>query len=462
MKRLVSVCLLMMLCLFVLPALSEAAQPCYWQLTDVSVAQVCDDKLGDAEVLTSAVPLPDLRPIDMISALSQGHTFSLDVTRAATGSSAHADYVLSGVPALIPGAGSARLSLTGATANSTSSLYLYASVYANKARALRVRSTGAWVFRIAFPRTAVAGTTRTLRFDTKELQGYASVSVVYTYTAMPGKMLVDGNGDTVLYDALGNEIDRIPRALADVLPVFAASSGADGDMLFSAEVQRDGGLLVRFLPGGGLTLEEMLTLIRNALSAAQNDAASGASIVSSLASDPNSATLYLAPDANLSDDALSLLIEAASGSAVSVPSLQAAVDAGEIAMDAQPTPVPQAMTYGQLRQLLTDGVTPNPTATPAYLSAAAKEAQNAQALALYGENGVEAIALAPNAAATGESLSAIADALAQAGQDSDGYEALFGESVETFGLTDTDSALHFKPDDDGVAAVSIAKVDDKT
>ena len=76
----------MMLCLFALPALSEAAQPCYWQLTDVSVAQVCDDKLGDAEVLTSAVPLPDLRPIDMISALSQGHTFSLDVTRAATGS----------------------------------------------------------------------------------------------------------------------------------------------------------------------------------------------------------------------------------------------------------------------------------------------------------------------------------------------------------------------------------------
>ena len=124
MKRLVSVCLLMMLCLFALPALSEAAQPCYWQLTDVSVAQVCDDKLGDAEVLTSAVPLPDLKPIDMISALSPGHTFARDVTRAATGSSAHADYVLSGVPALIPGAGSARLSLTGATANSTSSLYL--------------------------------------------------------------------------------------------------------------------------------------------------------------------------------------------------------------------------------------------------------------------------------------------------------------------------------------------------
>ena len=76
---------------------------------EVFVYQVCDDKLGDAEALTSAAPLPDLRPIDMISALSQGHTFSLDVTRSATGSTAHAAYVLSGVPALIPGAGSARL-----------------------------------------------------------------------------------------------------------------------------------------------------------------------------------------------------------------------------------------------------------------------------------------------------------------------------------------------------------------
>ena len=57
--------------------------------------------------------------------------------------------------------------------------------------------------------------THLLRFDAKELQGYASVSVVYTYTAMPGKMLVDGNGDTVLYDALGNEIDRIQMCIRD-------------------------------------------------------------------------------------------------------------------------------------------------------------------------------------------------------------------------------------------------------
>ena len=124
MKRLVSVWLLMLLCLLALPALGETAQPCYWQLTDVSVAQVCDDKLGAAEVFTSAVPLSDLKPVDMIGVLSQGHSFSVDVTRAATGANAHADYVFSGVPALIPGAGSARLSLTSATVNPTSSFYL--------------------------------------------------------------------------------------------------------------------------------------------------------------------------------------------------------------------------------------------------------------------------------------------------------------------------------------------------
>ena len=433
MKRLVSIWLLLMACLLALPALGETAQPCYWQLTDVSVAQVCDNKLGDTEVSTSAAPLSDLKPIDMIGALSQGHTFSLDVTRAATGANAHADYAFSGVPALIPGAGSARLSLTSATANPTSSFYLYASVYANKTRVLRVRSTGAWVFRVSFPRTAVAGTTRTLRLDTKEIQGHASVSVVYTYTAMPGKMLVDVNGDTVLYDALGNEIDRIPRALADVIPVFAAASGGDGDMLFSAEVQSDGGLLVRFLPDNGLTLEEMLTLIRNALSAAKNDAASGASIVSSLTSDPSSATLYLAPDANLSDEALSLLMNAAAGNAVSVASLQEAVDAGEAALDAQATAAPQALTYHQLKEMIASGHTPAPTATPFYLSAAEKEAQDAQAIALYGENGVEAIALAPNTAADGASLHEIAEALGQARSDAEVYEKLFGESAENHG-----------------------------
>ena len=100
---------------------------------------------------------------------------------------------------------------TSATANPTNSFYVYASVYASNARVLRVRSTGAWVFRIPFPRTAIAGATRTVKLDAKELQGYADVCVSYTYTAMPGKMLVEASGDTVLFDPLGNWIDRIPR-----------------------------------------------------------------------------------------------------------------------------------------------------------------------------------------------------------------------------------------------------------
>ena len=442
MKRLVTLWLLLALCLTAALALGETAQPCYWQLTDVRVTQKALDALGPAAVSTNAEALSDLKPIDMIEALSQPHTFSVDVTRAASGSNAYADYALSGMPALVPGAGSARLSLTSATVNPTSSFYVYASVYASKARVLRVRSTGAWVFRIPFPRTAIAGATRTVKLDAKELQGYADVCVSYTYTAMPGKMLVEASGDTVLYDPLGNEIDRIPRKVSEVLPVFASPSGSEGDILFSAEAQGDGSLLVRFLPDSGLTLDEMISLIRTATEAAKADAASGASIVSALTADKRSATLYLAPDANLSDDALSLLISAASGQAVSVASLQEAVDAGEISLDAPATPEPQAMTYSQLRQMLADGNTPTPTQTPAYLSAAAKESQNAQAIVLYGDSGVESIALVPGTTATGEALSNIAHSLAQARQDSDVYEKLFGESVEHFGLTDTESALH--------------------
>ena len=291
MKRLVTLWLLLALCLTAALALGETAQPCYWQLTDVSVTQKALDALGPAAVSTNAEALADLKPIDMIEALSQPHTFSVDVTRAASGSNAHADYALSGMPALVPGAGSARLSLTSATVNPTSSFYVYASVYASKARVLRVRSTGAWVFRIPFPRTAIAGATRTVKLDAKELQGYADVCVSYTYTAMPGKMLVEASGDTVLYDPLGNEIDRIPRKVSEVLPVFASPSGSEGDILFSAEAQGDGSLLVRFLPDSGLTLDEMISLIRTATEAAKADAASGASIVSALTADKRSDAL---------------------------------------------------------------------------------------------------------------------------------------------------------------------------
>ena len=88
MKRLVTLWLLLALCLTAALALGETAQPCYWQLTDVSVTQKALDALGPAAVSTNAEALSDLKPIDMIEALSQPHTFSVDVTRAASGSPA--------------------------------------------------------------------------------------------------------------------------------------------------------------------------------------------------------------------------------------------------------------------------------------------------------------------------------------------------------------------------------------
>ena len=83
--------------------------------------------------------------------------------------------------------------------------------------------------------------------------------------------------------------------------------------------------------------------------------------------------------------------------------------------------MPREELYGRIDrrvgQMLADGNTPTPTQTPAYLSAAAKESQNAQAIVLYGDSGVESIALVPGTTATGEALSNIAHSLAQARQD---------------------------------------------
>ena len=75
MKRLVSLLLLLALCLCALPALGEAAQPCYWQLTQVSVETASSGSVGPCEAATSAVPLDGLSPAEMMDRLDAAHTF---------------------------------------------------------------------------------------------------------------------------------------------------------------------------------------------------------------------------------------------------------------------------------------------------------------------------------------------------------------------------------------------------
>ncbi|MFR5786583.1 MAG: hypothetical protein ACLUHE_05380 [Christensenellales bacterium] len=128
MKRLVTLWLLLALCLTAALALGETAQPCYWQLTDVSVTQKALDTLGPAAVSTNAEALSNLKPIDMIEALSQPHVpFPIDDLRRERLSNAHARITRSpACLALCARAGSAPVADLG-DGEPGPALYVYAS-----------------------------------------------------------------------------------------------------------------------------------------------------------------------------------------------------------------------------------------------------------------------------------------------------------------------------------------------
>lgn len=116
---------------------------------------------------------------------------------------------------------------------SSRSLYLYATVSVNGQRLLRVRDSGAWMLRIPFPRQAEPGAVREVRLHAAEINGRVDVNVVCRYEAVPGTMLIDVNGDIVLYDLQGHETTRI--SADGVAPAFAGA-GSGADMLLSAQV----------------------------------------------------------------------------------------------------------------------------------------------------------------------------------------------------------------------------------
>ncbi len=448
---------LLLLCLLMGLASSvsaEKAVPCYWQLESVEAASSSSNRYGPAQASSDVTPLSGLSAGEMFEAVRGERTLSLDLVRDFNGLSAHADYTLSGLPALVPGSAGARIALTASTRSENDTFYLYTIVSVNGNRVLRVRETGAWVCRISFPRTAVPGASRRIDIEATELNGLAKTSVSCLYRAVPGKMLIDSNGDIVLYDLWGNEVDRIANPVDDTLPVFA--SGATGTV-FSAEAQKDGSLIARFDPDGGLSVEEIIRLLRSAQSSVSKDAVSSGTVLPGIIPSKTYATLYLAPNTTLSDEALALLIRAASGQSVSVISLQEAVESGEVSLAANQTPTPKPLSFSQLMESLDTFTTPVPP-----VSAAQKEAQNAQTLALYGDNGVDAAAFAPDSHADGSELHEIALALGQAETSREAYERLFGSDTAEFGLTDTENALRFEPEELGAASVSVSRIEGST
>ena len=89
--------------------------PVYWQLESIEVTTSASNSYGPVAAETDVVPFSGTDAREMIEAVRDVSSISLDVSRASTGSSAHADYTYSGVPALVPGAACASLTLTADT-----------------------------------------------------------------------------------------------------------------------------------------------------------------------------------------------------------------------------------------------------------------------------------------------------------------------------------------------------------
>ncbi|MDO5299427.1 MAG: hypothetical protein Q4F18_08350, partial [Clostridia bacterium] len=252
-------------------ASANEAVNCYWLLESIETETSSSDRYGPAQAKTDIAPADGLDAAGMTEAVRGVRSLTLDVTRLSGGFNAHADYTFSGIPAAVPGAASARLTITAATRSEARSFYLYASIFVNSHRVLRVRDTGAWVQRVFFPRKAVPGDTQTIELCAREAHDLASVHITYVYRAYAGVMLVDANGDVVLYDADGRETGRIAQTVEDILPVFSTATPQSSKTIFSAEEQTDGSLIATFDPHSGLSEDELIRLLR-AASQAHSDA----------------------------------------------------------------------------------------------------------------------------------------------------------------------------------------------
>ena len=216
--RVLALCLLL-----AIPACALASgASCYWQLEAIEVGSETSGVYGPAIVTTDVQPAQESDPAKMTEIVRGVRHVTLDVTRSTGGYNAHGEYTISGAPAVVPGAASARLTVTANTAADEHSFYLYSSIYVDGSRTLRVRDTGAWVHRVYFPRTAQEGAVQRITLDSREIHDLARTKVTYVYRAHPGVMVIDGSGDVVLYDLDGNEIQRIAQTVEDILPVFAA------------------------------------------------------------------------------------------------------------------------------------------------------------------------------------------------------------------------------------------------
>lgn len=401
-KALVGLLLCVLLVACAVCGLAQGETGVYWQLEEIAVSSYAATPYGVAYATTNQASALLTDPVEMMDFIRGERTISMGLDRTTTGSRTDATYTISGFPVLVPGAAYARLSVTADTDADEGSYYLYCTVDAARERVSRLRGDAASVVRVRFSRKAVPGESRTIVIRGRELNTLADVTLTYTYCAHAGTMLIDPQGDIVIYDEDGNETLRVAQSVADILPDLVGGS-EDAQEIFSAYAQEDGSLIVSLSPNSGMTAEEIIRLLRAAMrSASKVDAQSAATFVSTLSADDTNATLYFAPGSQPSDDVLRVLIAAATGKSIDTGAMQRALASGEATLAAAATATPAPLSYAQLRALINQ--TPDPAQAEPVDSFTAADNEAAQAVVLYDPSGISAVVLTPNAQADGNSL----------------------------------------------------------
>jgi hypothetical protein len=183
----------------------------------------------------------------------------------------------------------------------------------------------------------------------------------------------------------------------------------------------------------------------------------------SVSSNNDTATLWLSKDSDLSDEILTYLIDAAFGRNVDSDALTEAVESGKITISTEETPAPAPMSLSSAIQNAEQSATAEPmeTAVPVITPAVSENAPSVQAVAIIGNNGVEAVALAPNAQTDGETLSRIFSLLADARNNQESYNTIFGSGASVSqGLVEEENGdLSFTPSGKNAATVTVSALD---
>ena len=258
------------------------------------------------------------------------------------------------------------------------------------------------------------------------------------------------SADLVLDSVSSGWEDGSGLAAAPVTPETASSAASPSDVsgTDASSAQPDAAGTVPSSESSTVTAPEDSPNTSTHRAWAQNSAVRDFSLrslfdrVPQLSSNQDSATLWIAPNSNLSDDVLSVLIDAVNGEPISPSALQEAVDNGTlvVTVDATSSPVPSSLK-DMISSTGKEG--PEHTSLPE-IAPSTSDAQQVQTVVLYNPDGIQAIALQPGTQVDSQMVTRLSTLLDQALSSAPLYDEIYGEGASLRqGLKITENSVDF-------------------